>query len=325
MATYWPSDSSFAVSTSGTNTTLDITVTSFGAEGNAFFYRNGSLLGYKYLPLNQSIAYDLTGLSSSTTYTWKVIVSTDNTMKEVAFNTIGGNDSGGGGGGDTSGCVLFDAATVRSSSYDSTTGDITVQLRLYYRNTSSSSKNATIYYSIDDEDYFSQSVNVSGSGSGYITCNMTIYVGRNYSGTSYNFSFNGYIKTSGCSNDYYDESLTATWSGGTTTRPAKFYWINSTTNLSRGSAVSTYITATKWKALQDNVNAVRAYKGLSTYSFTTVSSGMTIKATYYNQLVYAINAMLSTSSTYYLYTVSAGDTITASLMNKLQNAINSVS
>jgi hypothetical protein len=247
------------------------------------------------------------------------------TVDELHFTTTGGNDSGGSSGGDTSGCVLFDAATVRSSSYDSTTGNITVQLRLYYWNSSSSSKSATIYYSIDDADYFTQSVTVSGDGSGYITCNMTIYVGKNYAGTSYDFSFNGYIKTSGCSNDYFDESLTATWTGTVTpTRPAKFYWISSTTNLSKGSAVSTYITATKWKQLQTNINAVRAYKGYSNYTFTTVSSGSTIKASYYNELANAINAMLSSSSSYRVATVSTGDPITAAVMNKLQTSINSI-
>ena len=201
MANYWASDSSYVVGTSGGSTYITITVRSYGEEGYAYLYRGSSLVDYKQLPLNGTATFGITGLSSSTSYNWKIITTPNH--KEVSFSTVGGLDSGGGSGGDTSGCVLFDGATVRSSSYDSSTGNITVQLRLYYWNSSSSSKSATIYYSIDNADYFSQSVNVSGSGSGYITCNMTIYVGKNYSGTSYNFSFNGYIKTSGCSTDYY--------------------------------------------------------------------------------------------------------------------------
>jgi hypothetical protein len=318
VASYTSNNGLFAVSTSGSSTYLTITVRSYGIEGTVFLYRDGSLIDYsKSVVANGSAMIGITGLSSNTTYTWKIIIP-DTTTDEITFTTIGGNDSGGGSGGDTSGCVLFDGATVRSSSYDSSTGNITVQLRLYYWNSSSSSKSATIYYSIDDADYFSQSVNVSGDGSGYITCNMTIYVGKNYSGTSYDFSFNGYIKTSGCSNDYYDESLTATWTGTITpTRPAKFYWISSSSNLTKGSAVSTYITATKWKQLQTNINAVRAYKGLGNYTFTTVSSGSTIKASYYNEMANAINAMLSSSSSYRVATVSTGDPITATVMNKL--------
>jgi hypothetical protein len=318
VASYTSNNGLFAVSTSGSSTYLTITVRSYGIEGTVFLYRDGSLIDYsKSVVANGSAMIGITGLSSNTTYTWKIIIP-DTTTDEITFTTIGGNDSGGGSGGDTSGCVLFDGATVRSSSYDSSTGNITVQLRLYYWNSSSSSKSATIYYSIDDADYFSQSVNVSGDGSGYITCNMTIYVGKNYSGTSYDFSFNGYIKTSGCNNDYFDESLTATWTGTITpTRPAKFYWISSSSNLTKGSAVSTYITATKWKQLQTNINEVRAYKGLGNYTFTTVSSGSTIKASYYNEMANAINAMLSSSSSYRVATVSTGDPITATVMNKL--------
>jgi hypothetical protein len=318
VASYTSNNGLFAVSTSGSSTYLTITVRSYGIEGTVFLYRDGSLIDYsKSVVANGSAMIGITGLSSNTTYTWKIIIP-DTTTDEITFTTIGGNDSGGGSGGDTSGCVLFDGATVRSSSYDSSTGNITVQLRLYYWNSSSSSKSATIYYSIDDADYFSQSVNVSGDGSGYITCNMTIYVGKNYSGTSYDFSFNGYIKTSGCNNDYFDESLTATWTGTITpTRPAKFYWISSSSNLTKGSAVSTYITATKWKQLQTNINEVRAYKGLGNYTFTTVSSGSTSKASYYNEMANAINAMLASSSSYRVATVSTGDPITATVMNKL--------
>jgi hypothetical protein len=256
------------------------------------------------------------------------MVTGGGTVDELHFTTTGGNDSGGGGGGgQVNGCIYYDSMSLRSSSYDSTTGNITVQMRIYVYNSGSTSTSATIYYGVNGNGYFNQSITLSGYDDDYITCNLTIYVGKNYSGTSYTFSFNGYVDSSGsnCSNDYFDEDVTATWTGTVTpTRPAKFYWISSSTNLSKGSAVSTYITATKWKQLQTNINEVRAYKGYSNYTFTTVSSGSTIKASYYNELANAINAMLSSSSSYRVATVSTGDPITAAVMNKLQTSINSI-
>lgn len=108
------------------------------------------------------------------------------------------------------------------------------------------------------------------------------------------------------------------------TRPEKFYWIDSSTILTKGMVIKDYITANKWKTLQNNINAVRVYKGLNNYSFTAVASGQIIKATYYNELANAINEMLSSSSSYIIATVSEGDVIYAAIMNKLQNSINSI-
>lgn len=105
------------------------------------------------------------------------------------------------------------------------------------------------------------------------------------------------------------------------TRPGKFYWISSSSSLSKGSTISTYITATKWKALQTNINGVRAYKGKSAYSFTTVSKGNTITAALYNEIANAINGIKSGT----VSTVSKGATITAAAFNALQNGINGIS
>lgn len=104
------------------------------------------------------------------------------------------------------------------------------------------------------------------------------------------------------------------------TRPSKFYWISSSSSLKSGQEISTYITASKWTSLQTNVNAVRVYKGLSNYSFTTVYSGNKITATLYNQIANAINAMKSGA----VSTVNKGDPITASVMMALQNSINGI-
>lgn len=318
MATYWASDNSFVVGTSGGSTYITITVRSYGEEGYAYLYRGSSLVDYKQLPLNGTAQFGVTGLSSSTSYTWKIITTPNH--KEVSFNTVGGNDSA-----VSSGCVYFDECELLSSSYSSSTGNITVSCMIWVYNEASSSQSATISYSIDGVNTYSQTISVSAKSYGAITTNQTIYVGKSYSGSSYTFNISGTITSSnsGCSGDSYSEYLTASWTP-TSTRPDKFYWISSSSNLTKGSAVSTYITAAKWKTLQDNINAVRVYKGLSNYSFTTVSKGSTIKASYYNELAYAINAMISSSNSNYISTVAKGDTITAAVMNKLQTSINNI-
>lgn len=107
------------------------------------------------------------------------------------------------------------------------------------------------------------------------------------------------------------------------TRPDKFYWISSYDSLNnyKGEPISDYITALKWKALQTNINQVRNYRGKTSYSFTTVSSGDNITAYLYNQIANAINDMESGTIT----TVTKGVTpITTEVMMALQNGINSI-
>lgn len=110
-------------------------------------------------------------------------------------------------------------------------------------------------------------------------------------------------------------------------RPSYFYWINSSTRLNdsshKGKPISDYITASKWKALQNNVNEVRVYKGLGNYSFSTnIVSGVTpITAALYNEVANAINAMKSGT----VSKVTKGVTpITTSVMMSLQDGINSI-
>lgn len=110
-------------------------------------------------------------------------------------------------------------------------------------------------------------------------------------------------------------------------RPDYFYWINSSTRLNdsshKGKPISDYITASKWKALQNNVNEVRVYKGLGNYSFSTnIVSGVTpITAALYNEVANAINAMKSGT----VSKVTKGVTpITTSVMMSLQDGINSI-
>lgn len=215
---------------------------------------------------------------------------------------------------ETEGCIEYDGIELVSSSYAN--GVVTVRFRIYYYNYGDTSDRATIYYQIGGNGYFSQNVSASGWDDGYITCNMTITTGT-LTGTSYTFNVNGYVDSNNCGNDHFSQNLTATW---TKVRPSKFYWISSSSNLQSGYNVSDYITAAKWKSLQDNVNAVRAYKDLSNYSFTTYSKGQTITAAAYNQIANAINGIKSGT----VSTVSKGDDITASVIMALQNGINSI-
>lgn len=105
--------------------------------------------------------------------------------------------------------------------------------------------------------------------------------------------------------------------------PDAFYWIDRSTDLEAGMVISDYITAEKWKELQDNVNAVRVYMGLSKRSFTTVSKGERIRATYYNQIRNAINSMVEDEDDE-IPRVRVGDPITAEVMMLLQETINDI-
>lgn len=217
--------------------------------------------------------------------------------------------------GSVEGCIIYDDIELVSSSYSN--GVVTVKLKIYYYNDGDTTDRATIYYQIGGNGYFSQTVSLSGWDYDYITCNMTIMTGA-LSSTSYTFNVNGYVDSNNCGNDHFSQNLTATWDN---TRPDKFYWISSSSSLRPDQKISDYITAAKWKELQTNVNAVRVYKGLSKFSFTTYSRGQTITADAYNQIVNAINAMKSGA----VSTVSKGQTITASVMMALQNGINGIS
>ena len=114
-----------------------------------------------------------------------------------------------------------------------------------------------------------------------------------------------------------------TWMGATSfttssvTRPSSFGW---TTAKTKGTNFK--LTATEWNNLTANINAVRAYKGLSSYSFTTAVKGNNFTASIYNQAVNAIKGISGYGTN--LSTVSKGDDVTAKRLNDLVSAINSV-
>jgi hypothetical protein len=323
--------------------TGNITTTSFDFYAHGF---SGDMSRYMQIVVGSSVKFSgklttwesspyygqitVSGLTAATTYTIKVYIGTstvysNNTLMYTGSCTTLSPPS--------NQAIYARYASIELDSYDTSTGYgyVTATVDFYNPNSVAVYGRGSIY--IQDS---------SSTGSTYTSGNQWIdaydyltvskqyywYIGNSNFPKEFTIKGNGACyKTQGATSGTMVQSGDITFTDSVDyeiTRPAKFYWINSSTNLSKGSKISSYITAAKWKALQTNVNAVRAYKGLSNFSFTTVVSGETIKASYYNQIANAINAMLSTSSSYYIDQVSKGEPITAAVMNKLQNSINSI-
>ena len=100
-------------------------------------------------------------------------------------------------------------------------------------------------------------------------------------------------------------------------RPNNWVWVS---NVSSGATIN--ITANSWNSFTARINEFRAYKGMSNYSFTTISSGWLIYAYIVNQAVFAITQMsppLSAPSS-----VNSGSSITAYFFNRLKDSLNSI-
>lgn len=146
----------------------------------------------------------------------------------------------------------------------------------------------------------------SGSGSNFsftydVTANTTYYVWvKSYAGED-----SGYV-------DLYIEPPEAA-----AVRPSNFSWTYAKT---KGGSFN--LTATEWNNLTARINAFRAYKGLSNYSFTYAYKGDDFTAAMYNQAVNAIKGISGYGS--YLSTVSKGDTVTAAGLNLLRDELNAI-
>jgi hypothetical protein len=101
------------------------------------------------------------------------------------------------------------------------------------------------------------------------------------------------------------------------TRPSNFTWSSAKT---QGQNFN--LTASEWTSLCSKINEFRTYKGLATYSFTSVASGDTFFFWIFNQAVTAISAMSPPTSA--PSSVSSGDTVTASAINRLRDSLNSI-
>ena len=82
------------------------------------------------------------------------------------------------------------------------------------------------------------------------------------------------------------------------------------------------LTAAEWNAFTANINAVRQYKGLPTYWFTTAYTGQLFTAIHYNEVVYAIQGISGYG--YWITTHNQGDVIMASYLNTAVSEINAV-
>ena len=98
-------------------------------------------------------------------------------------------------------------------------------------------------------------------------------------------------------------------------RPSNFSW-----TYPKVSGQNFNITATEWNSFTNRINEFLTYKGLSTYSFTSVSSGMDFAAVIFNQGRNKISEMISTS----VPSVSSGNTLYASYFNQLVSDLNSI-
>lgn len=101
------------------------------------------------------------------------------------------------------------------------------------------------------------------------------------------------------------------------TRPSNFSWTYAKV---KGEAFN--LKATEWNNFTSRINAFRAYKGLSNYSFTYAYKGNDFTAAIYNQARKAIQAISGYGT--YIPTVSAGQDITAYMMNVLVSELNSI-
>lgn len=87
------------------------------------------------------------------------------------------------------------------------------------------------------------------------------------------------------------------------------------------SGTAIYVmSATLWNDFTERINDFRSYKGLSNYSFTTVSSNTNCSAAIINEAINAINDVAGTSQS----TVSSGQTIAASIFTTMKNNLNSI-
>jgi hypothetical protein len=132
-------------------------------------------------------------------------------------------------------------------------------------------------------------------------------------GQTYNFKAQGYF--------YYNSA--DLWSAyirevnvTTTSRPSTFSW---TTAKTVGGTFN--LTAIEWNRLTSKINEFRAYKGLSSYSFTTVSAGNIFTAAIFTQ---ARNAIAAMSTSGLPGTKSTGDYVNASDLNALRDTLNAI-
>lgn len=118
--------------------------------------------------------------------------------------------------------------------------------------------------------------------------------------------------------DYDNTSEYSSYKSITTpSRPDYFSWDSQKTK-----GTSFKLTASEWNLFTQNINAVRVYKGYSTYSFTAVSTGDTVTAAIYNEARKAIQGISGYGT--YIPTVAKKDEITAYCLNQIVSELNAI-
>lgn len=149
------------------------------------------------------------------------------------------------------------------------------------------------------------------------TSQSKIVYGTSYdwSGLSPNTTYYGQVRAYSSLGGWSD------WSSYSTAktplaRPANFSW-----NLAKLSGERFNLTAVEWNGLTARINAFRAYRYQSTYSFTNAYVGGTFTAGMYNEARNAIYSMNSNIPNYR----NTGDIIYATEIDALRTSLNAIS
>ena len=154
-------------------------------------------------------------------------------------------------------------------------------------------------------------------GSKYVTANNGIIEFTGLSGdTTYKFKGRTWVGTNSvlCSDLVPSTFLSITTPTG---KPTDFSWAASTIS----SDSDARIAASDWNGLANKINEFRAYKGLSSSSFTTVYAGNDIYASQFNELRNSIANMRTTGLA---DAKSSGNTVYASDIDSLRTTLNAI-
>lgn len=247
----------------------------------------------------------MTGLNSSTTYTW--LIKHENTIIG-RITTIGGIPEED---------IPIEPAEADLDVYYANIGDdssyapyydpdenkVYFQITWYVENLGDSSGSGTIYYSINGNPTQTRTVStVSAGGERVVSSNVSIaWYSDVY--TSTEIELEGYITSEAGDRDFYF-SDTLSWDAVQVYED--FYWGDGSSYISPGDDFSSKITEKAWLNL---INLVNFLKGTS-ISTSGVSTGSPFKAQHYNNIANALN----------LPTVSSGEECTADLFNTLRTA-----
>lgn len=140
------------------------------------------------------------------------------------------------------------------------------------------------------------------------------------SASEYNFRIRSRYTYSG--SDYYSYSYSNVLTIELGSRPSVFLWDYTRT---QGMDYATNkIRASEWTRLQQNINELRLYKGLSLYGFSSVSQGDVFLSAHWNAVINAITAMNGYYTISPPSTKSSGNSIVASEFETIKSCINSI-